>query len=274
MRRDSLAVLFLAMASACTGVNVTTTNLGVTTRGSTWTFAGLVDTSAGNEPPGACNGTPTPPAPDVAGWWAGIDPQTRNTVVVTGFQLWSNTLPGCANARQDMYRGHFSYDLTALTALSTANSPIATRINAATLRLTIQGGLTRTATPSAKLACFANTGGVGAVNLMQPGTPILTGMNYVVHTTDFPPTVSRVDQIAGLPVPGTLGRSTTSVGGGGITVVDLDVKDFLLGALNRGDAAIAFSLTGIAETISNPTGDEMLECRTFTTPGPLTVKSL
>jgi hypothetical protein len=71
-----------------------------------------------------------------------------------------------------MYRIQFAYDLAPLNQLSTANSPIATRISSATLRLTIQGGLTRTATPSGKLACFANTGGVSGINVLRPGTPI------------------------------------------------------------------------------------------------------
>jgi len=267
-----LAIISALGVTAC-GVTPTVTNVSPA-RGSTYVLLGTVDSATGTDPSPVCTGTPVPPVTNVPAWWAGIDTQTRNQVVVTGFELWSNTLPSCLNARHDVYRGHFVYDLAQLRALDQPNSPVATRINSATMRLTIQGGVNDRATTT--LRCFNLAGGVTAINLLAPGTTILTGLNQVNATAAFPPTVKRIEQIIPLPspLPGTIGPLTFSPGGAGLLIVDVDLRDEVMGALNRGDAAIGFSLISVAEARPTVTGDEMLDCRTFVTPGVLEVKSL
>jgi hypothetical protein len=270
------AVLTLATLSAgivaCNGVNPVVTNV-TPTLATTYKIIGTVDAQTATDPSPVCNGTPTPPAPDVNAWWAGIDPNTRNAVVVTGFELWSNTLPGCANARHDVYRGHFRYDLAGIRALDQPGSPVATRINAASFQFTIQAGNADVA--SSTLRCFATAGGVTAVNLLQPGATLLSGVTQVAPTDDFPATVKRIEQIVPVPatLPATVGPLTITPGGGGLTVVDVEIRNDLIGALNRGDSAIGFSLISVAEARPTVNGDEFLDCKTFVRPGVLKVTS-
>lgn len=268
-----LPVLAVA-AIGCTSINMTVTDLEAR-RGSLYASAGLIDSTNTNIGPGACAGTPTPAAPDVQGWWAGIDTATRSRVVVTGFEIWSNTLASCPNARQDMYRGVFGYDLARIAALSTPGSPIASRINEAKLTFTIQGGNGRRSVSTA--TCFESTGGVQSIGLLDPAAAILTGLTSVQSLPmppAFPAQVLDITDLFSLSVPGHRGRTTTSVGGLGVTVVEVDVKDLLLGALNRGDARLGFILTGTAERAVALAGDAQLDCKTFVAPGTLTVKSL
>lgn len=249
-------------------VNVTETTLAVANRGSEYATIGSID------PSGACQPAPTPSAPDVNAWWTGIDPQTRGRVVVAGIELWSNSNPGCTTFRQDIYHGLWVHDLAPLAALSTSNSPIQTRISSATIRLQVQGGTQNTSAGGA--TCRAGTGGTKDFTIVRPGGTVLTGLNKVggpVTAPAFTPLAVQGD-LSTTPVPGTSGRITTSVGGGGVTVVDVDVKDLVIGALNRGDATLAFGLTSVAEVLLIPTGDVFLDCKTFVTPGSIVVRSL
>ncbi len=265
----ALAPLVLLVAGCPGGsVNVTETTLAVANRGTEYATIGRID------PSGSCQPAPTPAAPDVNAWWTGIDPQTRARVVVGGMELWSNSNPGCTSFRQDIYHGLWVHDLAPLAALSTTNSPIQSRISSATIRLEVQGGTQSTSAGGA--TCRAGSGGVKDFAIIRPGGSVLTGLNKVggpVTAPAFTPLAVQAD-LSTVPVPGTAGRVTTSVGGGGVTVVDIDVKDLVIGALNRGDATLGFALTSAAETLLGPTGAVFLDCKTFTTPGSIVVRSL
>lgn len=265
----ALAPLVL-LVSGCPGgsVNVTETTLGVANRGSEYATIGRID------PSNACQPAPTPAAPNVTTWWAGIDPQTTSRVVVAGVELWSNSNPGCTSFRQDIYHGLWVHDLAPLVALSTTNSPIQTRISSAIIRLEVQGGTQSTSAGGA--TCRAGTGGVKEFAIVRPGGAVLTGLNKVggpVTAPAFTPLAVQAD-LSAVPVPGTVGIVTTSVGGGGVTVIDIDVKDLVIGALNRGDATLGFGLTSAAETLLSPTGPVFLDCKTFSTPGGIVVRTL
>jgi hypothetical protein len=77
-----------------------------------------------------------------------------------------------------------------------------------------------------------------------------------------------------IPSPGTRGRATFTPGGAGITVIEVDVHEFVTGALNRGDAALGFMLFSSRESLPSTTTDISLDCKMLVTPESLTVKSL
>jgi hypothetical protein len=270
--KTAILIAWAIGLSACHGGGVTpiteTVNASI---GSVYWIRGSIDQSQSCASP-----NPTPAAPDPQAWWTGIDPQTRQTKVAVGWQFWSNSNPGCATTRHDIYRGLAAYDLASLKTLSTSSTPIQSLITGAKLSLTIGGG---NPTPTPIGACVANFGGVGAIEQLEPGFTILSGLTQgtvvppVVGAPQFPAGANSTS-LTGVAVPGTSGRVTTSVGGGGMTVVDVDVKDLLIGALTRGDASFGIMLDGTSETLLTSTADVQAECRTLVTVGPLTVQHL
>lgn len=277
-RAARLSALALLLLAACKpgDIKLTTTTVAAGTRGTEWSFHAQNQGTVGSA---SCNpASPVPPS-DVNGWWAGIDPGTTSRVVVTGFQLWSHTAPGCGTTRQDFYRGLFAYDLSTIAALGTAADPIAPRISSAKLRLEVQGGLQSSA-PAPGLTCRANLGGVHTFAVVRPGGIVKTGLRQVgiLQVAGTPPEeftpVSPSEDLSAVPVPGTVGKVTANVGGGGVTIYEIDVRDLLIGALNRGDGTLSFALLSDAEAPAAWTGDIQAECRTFSTPGDLVVQSL
>ncbi len=217
---------------------------------------------------------PTPAAPNPQTWWAGIDPQTRQSKVAVGYEFWSNSNPSCGTSRHDVYRGVASYDLASLAALSTPSTPIQSLITSAKIQLIIGAG-----TPAAVAlgSCVPNFGGVASVDQLRPGYTVLTGLTDVpvvppvVGVPEFPAGANSTS-LTGVAVPGTSGRLTTSVGGLGQTIVVVDVKDLLTGALTRGDATFGIMLVGTAETLLTSAGDPQVDCRTLVTVGTLEVQ--
>ena len=265
--------LSVIVGNAGCAVSPTVTTLTPATRGSVFGSIGLID------PSDACSSNPTPAAPQVLTAWSQVDPTTRQNKVITGFEVWSNANAGCASFRQDSFRGLFAYPLASLTTLSTSNSPVSSRISSATLRFSVNG-LT-TGRTSLEFACPSPIGGVAGIAVLRPNPVILSDLNALVppeKITDVGPGAAQLEsfgtEFSPLPVPGTRGRATFSVGGGGITVVEIDVKDRLIGALNRGDTTLGFMLFGPREFLQAPSGDVQLDCKMLVTPEMLTVKSL
>ncbi len=275
-------LVIIALLTTCAAVAVTlpgcknpVTPIVVTVPpsiGSLYAVRGTIDLSQSCASP-----NPVPPAPDPQAWWAGIDPQTRSKKIAVGYEFWSNTNAGCRTTRHDSYRGVASYDLSTLKALSTASTPIQSLITSATVQLTFGAG--NTAPPVAIGTCLANFGGAGAIEQLRPGYTVLTGLTTV---TVVPP-ITGVPQfpagansmaLAAISVPGTSGRLTASPGGGGLTVVVVDVKDLLQGALTRGDATFGVMLDGTSETLLTSTAQPQAVCRTLVEVGSLTVGHL
>lgn len=268
----AVAASIILGTAGCT-VSPTVTTLTPANRGSAFGSIGLID------PSNACAPNPTPPAPNAVAAWNQVDPMTRQNKIISGFEVWSSANAGCASFRQDSFRGLFAYPLASLTALSTANSPIASRISSATLRFSVNGLTTGRA--SLEFSCPSPIGGVAGIAVLRPNPVILSGLNAVVppeKITDIGSGAAQLEsfgtEFSPLPVPGTRGRATFSVGGGGITIVEIDVKDRLVGALNRGDATLGFMLFGPREFLQAPSGDVQLDCKMLVTPEMLTVKSL
>jgi len=257
--------------SACNGA-VTPLKVSVSPGiGSLYAVRGTIDPSSSCNTP-----NPTPSAPDPQAWWTGIDPQTRQTKVVVGYQYWSNANAGCDTTRQDVYRGVAAYDLATIKALSTASTPIQSLITNAKVQLTVGAGAPSPATVG---TCSPNFGGMGAIEQLRPGYTILTGLTTVpvvppiTGTPSFPPGANSTSA-SGVAVPGSTGRWTTSVGGLGLTVIDYDVKDLVIGALTRGDANFGIMLDGTTETLIQSIANPQVDCRTLVTVGPLTVEHL
>lgn len=268
--KAAILATYISGLSACNGSSVTpkTVTVGASI-GSLYWIRGTIDPNQSCASP-----NPTPAAPDPQQWWTGIDPQTRQTKVAVGYQFWSNTNPGCNTTRHDIYRGVAGYDLASLKALSTSSTPIQSLITGAKLSLIIGAGNT---TPPAIGTCAPNFGGVGAIEQLRPGFTILTGLTKstvvppITGTPQFPAGANNTS-LSGVAVPGTSGRVTTSIGGAGMTVVDVDVKDLLIGALNRGDASFGIMLDGTSESLLSSLNDLEADCRTLVEVGPLKVE--
>lgn len=268
----AVAASIILGTAGCT-VSPTITELTPASRGSVYGSIGQID------PSNACTPNPTPAAPNVMAAWNQVDPTTRRNKVITGFEAWSNANAGCASFRQDSFRGLFAYPLSSLAALSSTNSPISSRISTATLRFSVNG--LSASRSSLEFSCASPIGGVAGIAVLRPNPVILSDLNAVVPPetiNDIGAGAAQIEsfgtEFAPLPVPGTRGRATFSVGGGGVTIVEIDVKDRLIGALNRGDTTLGFMLFGPREALQTPSGDVQLDCKMLVTPEMLTVKSL
>ena len=243
----AMSICCVIAASACKGSVQPITRSIAPSIGSLYAVRGTVDSF--NQ---ACvTPIPTPAAPNPQTWWSAIDPQTRQTKVAVGYEFWSNPNTSCRTSRHDAYRGVASYDLATLAALSTPSTPIQSLITSATIELVIGAG---TPAPVSIGSCVANFGGVAAVEQLRPGFTVLTGLTaatVVPPVTGLPqwPAGANSTSLTGVAVPGTTGRITTSVGGLGQTVVVVDVKDWLSGALTRGDATFGLMLVGSSEAL-------------------------
>jgi hypothetical protein len=266
------------LSSACAGVTPTITTLTPNARGSIW--ARLEDHQSI-----ACLPGSTPAPPDVTVWWVGHDPATQTAKVVTGYQIWSNTSAGCNFLQEDDYRGLFSFPLAALQALSTPSSPVASRINQATLKFTVNGSSADVS--NGGQTCQSPIGGLGGITVLRPGVTFTAGLNRLVDPANPPnfasplntvgPSAVQLESFATefkgrIPSPGTRGRATFTPSGAD-TVVEVDVRDFLQGALNRGDASIGFMLLSFRESLPSAPPAVQLDCRMLVSPDALTVKS-
>jgi hypothetical protein len=261
-------------------VTPTVTTLTPDARGTIWARLENGKTSI------SCLPNSTPAAPDPAVFWNALDATTKATKVVVGYQAWSNTSAGCQFVQEDDYRGLFSYPLAAVAALSTANSPIASRINEATVRFVVDG-LTADKSDGGR-TCQSPIGAVGDLAMLRPGATIPPGLIRILDPSGqaatfstplntFAPNAVEVQgfgtEFKGRIVsPGTREKATFTPGtGAGVTIVEVDIRDRLQGALNRGDSSLAFMLVGGGETV--PGGRTQLDCRMLVMPDSLTVKS-
>jgi len=276
------AGLAALLGSACAGVTPTVTALTPDARGTIWARLENGKTSI------TCLPNPTPPAPVPAVFWNALDPTTQVTKVVVGYQAWGNSSAGCQFAQEDDYRGLFSYPLAAVAALSTASSPISSRISAATVKFVVDGLVTDRI--NGGRTCQSPIGAVAVFTMLRPGgAAIPPGLVQIPDPSGLPATFStplnnfapNAVEIQGFGTefkgrivsPGTREKATFTPGAGpGITIVEVDIRDRLQGALNRGDSSLGFMLVGSGEVA--PGGPIQLDCRMLVAPDTLTVTSL
>lgn len=278
MARFSLLVVLLA--AGCGTVTPTLTTLTPDAHGSIWGRLENGHTSI------ACLPNSTPPAPDPVDLWNGLDPASQATKVITGYRLWSNTSAGCTFMQEDDYRGLFSYPMASLAALSTPNSPIASRVNEATLKFVVAGLAADKS--NGGVTCQSPIGGLGGIVVLKPGFSIAPGLIRILDPSGQAATFASPLNTAGpaavqlenfqtefqgrIISPGKRGRATFTPSATD-TIVEVDVRDFLMGALNRGDTSLGFMLISFRESMPSPTPAVQLDCRMLVSPGALTVKS-
>ncbi|MCU7371640.1 hypothetical protein PEC18_12460 [Paucibacter sp. O1-1] len=191
---------------------------------------------------------------------------------VVGFNLWSNTNPGCGVVRHDLFRPHMSFSLAPLRAVPTGNLSLQDALASAKLVFNIVEN-----TPlqtGAGITCSRGfSGGAANLLLLRPGTIVTPGLARSLQlpsssvaglVASFPPTTATpIQDLAQLQPSGTTGRATVTATGPGIARVEIDVRDYLLGALNRGDASIGFAVSSVGETAMAVSGEPQVNCRTF-----------
>lgn len=271
--RALVLVSFAVALSSCqifSNVRTTITDLQPTI-GTSWGSIGLTDPSGAPIGSSQCSASPSPAAPDVNAWWAGLGTTVTATNAVVGFNLWSNTNPGCGVARHDLFRPHVSFSLAPLRAVVTGNLSLQDALASAKLVFNIVEN-----TPlqtSAGITCSRGfSGGAANLLLLRQGTVVTSGLARTLQhpapvadiVASFPPTTATpIQDLAQLQPSGTTGRATVTAAGPGITRVEVDVRDYMLGALNRGDAAIGFAVSSVGETAMAVSGEPQVNCRTF-----------
>lgn len=230
----------------------------------------LAATQGRVDPANTC--TPAaPPAPAMPNqWWDSLPPAQLPKVAghgVVGTDRWRNTTDGCLEFRQDLYRTVFSYDLS-------ASQPLKGLVTKA--ELSFSAAVVPAVRPNSP--CQAMTGGAGALQLLRPGFTLpQTSFDYLgthVPPQPFPASVS----VFAMPapwVPGPIAPGVTTTDGGGQRAsFSVDVTDRLNGALNRGDGALGFLLSGSDEDLPTTSPPDRLDCRTVYRIGPLVITHL
>ncbi|HET8710526.1 MAG TPA: hypothetical protein VFM32_04070 [Spongiibacteraceae bacterium] len=203
-------------------------------------------------------------------WWNNLPITQQPKVVgsgVVGFERWRNHTDGCQEFRQDLYRTAFSYDLSGSQSLKGLVTKAELSFSVVIMPAT-----------SANSMCQAMTGGGGSLFILRSGFS-LPQMSFSYLGTHVPPqpfpSGLRVFGMNFPWVPGQIatGVTTYDVGGqrAGFTV---DVTDRLNGALNRGDTAIGFMLTGSEEDLPQVSPSDGMNCRTVYHVGQLVIKHL
>lgn len=227
----------------------------------------LALTQGGVDPVNTCSPA-SPPAPALPSqWWNGIHPTHPPRVVgqgVVGFDLWRNQTDGCQEFRQDLYRTAFSYDLSQHQSLKGLVSSAELTFSVAVMPAVRPNSL-----------CQDMTGGGGSLFMLQPGSALPQASFAALQP---PATFAAGGRVFGMTFPWVEGQVspgvTTVAAGGGRASFTVDVTDRVNGALNRGDAALTFALSGSDEARPTTPPPARFECRTIYQIGPLVVKHL
>lgn len=213
----------------------------------------------------------TPPAPVSPNqWWNSLPPTQLPKVAghgVVGVDRWRNLTDSCQEFRQDLYRTAFAYDLSASQSLKGL-------VTKAELSFSV------VAMPAVRpnSMCQAMTGGGGSLLMLRPGFTLpQASFDYLgthVPPQPFPASVS----VFGMTFPWMPGQIAngvvTSDGGGQRASFTVDVTDRLNGAINRGDVAIGFMLSGSDEGLPQVSPPDSFDCRTVYRVGQLVIKHL
>lgn len=227
----------------------------------------LAVTQGGVDPVNTC--TPAspaaPPAPDQ--WWNGLAPTQPPRVAgqgVVGFDLWRNQTDGCQEFRQDLYRTAFSYDLAQLQSLKGLITSAELSVSVAVMPAVPPGSM-----------CMAMIGGGGSLLMLQPGTALPQASFAALQPPATFPTGGQVFALPTVWIDGQVAPGVTALAaGGGRGSFTVNVTDRLNGALNRGDASMAFALSGSDETRPTTPPPDRFDCRTTYQIGQLVVKHL
>jgi hypothetical protein len=205
---------------------------------------------------------PSPPAPDV--WFTSLpitSPEKTANNGVVGFNVWRNTTDGCLEARQDLYRTRFSYDLTGSTNLRGL-------VTGAELTFS-----TVTVPAPSGIFCQAVSGGGGSLFRLATGTPVPAAAFTLLPPPSQFPTTGRIFGMTNPWIAGTIqpGVTTLASGLGGASWT-VDLTNRVQGAIDQGLADLTFEISGSDETriTTSPAGST--DCRTVFRVGPLTIK--
>jgi hypothetical protein len=228
----------------------------------------LASTQGRYDPTNTCSPA-TPPPPLLPNqWWNSLPASQLPKVAghgVVGFNRWRNLTNSCQEFRQDLYRTAFSYNLSASQSLKGL-------VTKAELSFSV------VAMPAVRSMCQAMTGGGGALLMLRPGFSLpQASFDYLgTHVPPQPfPASASVFGMTFPWVPGQIANGVvTSDGGGQRASFTVDVTDRLNGALNRGDAAIGFMLSGSDEGLPQVSPPDSFDCRTVYRVGRLVIKHL
>lgn len=222
---------------------------------------------------------PSPPMPDA--WWNSLHPGQQPKVPrtgVVGFNLWRNQTDSCESFRQDLYRTAFSYDLSQLQGLKGLVTKAELSFHVAVMPAVRPNSF-----------CQPMTGGGGSLNGMVQGT-VLPQVSFIPSSSILPngpisgpqswPTTTEPFRkgatIFGMTFPWVPGEIINGVetldGGGQRALFTVDITDRLNGALNQGDANMAFILSGSDENMPVVSPPDSFDCRTYYTIEPLNIK--
>lgn len=205
---------------------------------------------------------PSPPMPNV--WFNSLpisSPQKTVNNGVAGFNVWRNTHDGCLEARQDLYRTRFSYDMTGVSNLKGLVTGAELSFSVAVMPA-VSGSF-----------CQAMSGGGGSLFRLPTGTPVPASAFTLLPPPSQFSTTGRIFGMTFPWVPGTIapGVTTQATGLGGASWT-VDLTNQVTGAVSQGLADMTFEISGSDEarlTISPPGSTD---CRTVFKVGPLMIK--
>ena len=204
---------------------------------------------------------PSPPAPDA--WFNSLPisapPKTVNNGIV-GFNVWRNTHDGCLEARQDLYRTRFAYDLSGIQNLK--GLVTAAQLSFAAVVLPAPSGI----------FCQAMTGGGGSLFRLPVGTALPPAMFTLLPPNSSFTTTGRVFGMTNPWIAGTIqpGVTTLATGTGGASF-SVDVTQQMQGALNQNAGDMTFEISSSDETRITTSPSGSTDCRTIYRVGPLVI---
>ena len=153
---------------------------------------------------------PSPPAPNV--WFNALPisaPQKTVNNGIVGFNVWRNTHDGCLEARQDLYRTRFAYDLSGIQNLK--GLVTAAQLSFAAVVLPAPSGI----------FCQAMTGGGGSLFRLPVGTALPAAMFTLLPLNSSFTTTGRVFGMTNPWIAGTIqpGVTTLATGTGGASLL-------------------------------------------------------
>jgi hypothetical protein len=229
--------------------------------------------------PENCNDWLSPSWVTPQNWWNSLRPNQSPHAVgeaAVGFEIQFDTSGNCSKYRQNLYRAGFAYDLSQQTGLKnlvtkaelsffSAILPAGVSPTGLCQPVTAGGGslmiLHTNATLPAAPSAFADLG-AGPSAQAFPASGRVFGMTF--------PWISG--QItSGVQTGVTVTTVATGMGGASFTV---DVTSYVNGALNRGDASIAFMLSGSDETVPTVFPAGAIDCKTSYKVGNLVIEHI
>jgi hypothetical protein len=228
--------------------------------------------------PLGCNDWLSPSWKEPQDWWNSLrinQPPNAVGQVAVGFdQLFdtnSNPTRPCTKARQNLYRGGMTYDLSQQQNLK------GHVINAELTywSFILPSGVTATG------ACPQVIGGGGPLLLLQPGAAMPAAINRFASLGAAP--YPATGTVFNMPVPWHAATfpgvqpgvnvTTLATGQGGASFT-ADVTTYLNGALNQGAMSMNFMLGGIDETPLTVPPPGPIDCKTVYKVGDLVIKHL